>query len=739
MKKISFSSKVLLGLILGILTGLFFGEKVAWFSTIGDAFIGLLQMTVLPYIMFSLIVNIGRLSLDKARKIVKYGLIFLSVLLLIGVVALLVLPLAFPLWENGSFYSPDFVAEPVPFDFVKLYIPANPFHSLSNNVVPAVVLFSIFVGLGMMKLPNKETLLKPLDVLTAGLNQVNKMVVKITPIGVFSIGAGIVSKLSWADLSRLQGYLLLYLLAVLLLTFLVLPYLIASFTPYSPKTIFKITKSTLITIFATGKIIVVFPQLMEDIKAIIRSSGETGKEAQDEVEIIMPLAYPFPNLGTLLIFIFVPFAAWYTGQTLSYSTAPVFVSSTLLSSFVAPVTGLPFVMDLLHIPQKTFQLFVVSTVLTDRIRVVLGAFDLITLTLLTIAAGRGLLKLKTGKLVQGLAVVFLAGTVSIYGMNKLLAKSMEGIPTNAELVNNFKVISPMRPYKIVKKPVTKTSRRWRKENTLSRIKRTGVIRIGFYKDAMPFSFFNSRGKLVGYGIDLAFQLASDLQARIEFVPIPHGKLVEDMKAGYFDIVMSDIFISGKYAEEMMLSKPYLNVSLALLVPKDNDNFDSFKKAISLKTFTVSYFDRKEIAEEFLSFFPNGRTVKIRNFNQFFKQNNKDTLHIDAHLTSAERASALTIFHPAYKVVNPLPYHISNALVFPVATDDVWAGYIDKWIDYRTKDGTFQKIYDQWILGHEHREKEKPWSFYENVIKEKWLSKGEEAAGEAGEKTPKKQN
>jgi len=149
--------------------------------------------------------------MDTARKIIKYGLIFLSMLLVIGVIALLLLPLVFPHWENGSFYSADFVREQVPFDFVKLYIPANPFESLSNNVVPAVVLFSIFMGLGMMRLPNKEVLLKPLDVLTNGLNQVNKMIVKITPLGVFSIGAGVVSKLSWADLSRLQGYLLLYL------------------------------------------------------------------------------------------------------------------------------------------------------------------------------------------------------------------------------------------------------------------------------------------------------------------------------------------------------------------------------------------------------------------------------------------------------------------------------------------------------------------------------------------------
>ena len=721
MKKLSLSTKVLIGLIAGILLGLFFGEKVAWFSVLGDVFIGLLQMTVLPYIMFSLIVNIGRLSMDTARKIIKYGLIFLSMLLGIGVIALLLLPLAFPHWENGSFYSADFIREPMPFNFVKLYIPANPFESLSNNVVPAVVLFSIFVGLGMMKLPNKETLLKSLDVLTNGLNQVNKMVVKITPVGVFSIGAGVVSKLSWADLSRLQGYLLLYLLAVLLLTFLVLPYLIATFTPYSSKTIFKITRSTLITIFATGKIIVVFPQLIEDIKAIIRTEEGATKEAQDEVDIIMPLAYPFPNLGTLMIFIFVPFAAWYTGGALSWDTAPVFVSSTLLSSFVAPITGLPFVMDLLDIPQKTFQLFVVSTVLTDRIRVVLGAFHLITLTLLTIAAGHGLLRLKTGKLIQGLIIVFIAGAASIYGMNRLLEKSMENIPTNIEIVNSFKIISPQRPYKIVNNPTRNPNRKWRGENTLSRIKRRGKIRIGFYKDAMPFSFFNNDSLLVGYGIDLAHQLATDLQVDIEFVPIEPGRLVEEMKTDFFDIVVSDIFISSKYAQEMELSKPYLNVSLALLVPKDNDDFDDFKSTINLDTFTVSYFARPEIAREFLSFFPNGNAYEIHDFNRFFKQGKDDSIQLDAHLTSAERASALTIYHPDYKVVNPLPYHINNALVFPLAHDDVWAGYVDKWIDFRTKDGTFDKIYNQWILGIPHRKKKKPWNFYENVIKEKWLS------------------
>lgn len=724
MKKVSLSTKVLIGVIIGVLLGIFLGEKVAWMSIIGDIFIGLLQMTVLPYIMFSLIVNIGRLSLDTGRKLIKYGILFLLMLLGVGLLFLFVLPFAFPQWGSGSFYSSDFIQESIHFDFVKLYIPANPFDSLSNNIVPAVVLFSIFIGLGMMKLPNKETLLKPLDVLISALNQVNKMIVKITPIGVFSIAAGVVSKLSWSDLSRLQGYLLIYALAVIIVTFVVLPYIISIFTPYSPKVIFKITRSTLITIFATGKIIVVFPQLIDDIKKIIQTQEGATDEANSEVDVLMPLAYPFPNLGTFLIFIFVPFAAWYSGKELLLTDYPIFLSSTLLSSFVAPITGLPFSLNLLNIPQETFQLFVVSTVITDRIRVVLGAFHLITLTLLTISASQGFLKFKKKKLIKSLVVISTIGIMSIFGMNILLKKSMQNIPTNEEIINSFTLISHEQPYEILNVAKKNPHKKWRGENILSRIKRRGILRVGFYENSMPFTFYNKDSVLVGYDIDLAHQLAFDLKADIEFVPINSGLLIKEINDDYYDIVMSGIFISSSYAQQMELSKPYLNVSLALVVKKENKNFNTFETTSKLDTFTIAYFERGEIASEFVSFFPKAGTVAISDINDFFLLDSGDSIKTDAYLTSAERASALTIMYPEYKMVNPIPYHIKNALVFPLANDQVWTKYVDKWIDYRTKDGTFQHIYNQWILGQEFKKEQKDWSIYENIIKTKWLSKSD---------------
>ena len=51
----SLSTKIIIGLILGIAVGLFFGEHVAFLSYGADAFILLLQMSVLPYIVASLV------------------------------------------------------------------------------------------------------------------------------------------------------------------------------------------------------------------------------------------------------------------------------------------------------------------------------------------------------------------------------------------------------------------------------------------------------------------------------------------------------------------------------------------------------------------------------------------------------------------------------------------------------------------------------------------------------------
>ena len=62
-------ARVLLGLALGVLLGVFVGEPAGVLSIGGDIYIRLLQMTVLPYILVSLIVGLGGLDAEMARRI----------------------------------------------------------------------------------------------------------------------------------------------------------------------------------------------------------------------------------------------------------------------------------------------------------------------------------------------------------------------------------------------------------------------------------------------------------------------------------------------------------------------------------------------------------------------------------------------------------------------------------------------------------------------------------------------
>ena len=69
----TFSRKILVGLALGILVGLFFGEQALALKWAADGFVKLLQMTVLPYVTVSIIESLGSLGAADARRLGRAG------------------------------------------------------------------------------------------------------------------------------------------------------------------------------------------------------------------------------------------------------------------------------------------------------------------------------------------------------------------------------------------------------------------------------------------------------------------------------------------------------------------------------------------------------------------------------------------------------------------------------------------------------------------------------------------
>lgn len=125
--KLSFSGQVLLALSVGIFTGLFFGEKVAWLNIIGMAFIKLLQVAIIPYIVLSLVIGVGSLSYEQSREIAKKFIMMLLALWALTIFTIFAMAHAFPLWESKDFFSTSQIVIPPPINYLDLYIPSNHF------------------------------------------------------------------------------------------------------------------------------------------------------------------------------------------------------------------------------------------------------------------------------------------------------------------------------------------------------------------------------------------------------------------------------------------------------------------------------------------------------------------------------------------------------------------------------------------------------------------------------------
>ena len=140
------SARIVIGLAAGVTLGLLVGDRVSVLTIVADGYIKLLQMTVLPFVTVSIIGGIGGLTGPQARTLVKHVGVVLMLLWALALAMVFLFPLMFPPHESASFFSTTLIQEREPFDFLNLYIPTNPFNSLANNIVPAVVLFSVIVG-----------------------------------------------------------------------------------------------------------------------------------------------------------------------------------------------------------------------------------------------------------------------------------------------------------------------------------------------------------------------------------------------------------------------------------------------------------------------------------------------------------------------------------------------------------------------------------------------------------------
>jgi Na+/H+-dicarboxylate symporter/ABC-type amino acid transport substrate-binding protein len=706
----SLSRQILIGLALGVLTGVFFGERVAFLQVGAEIYVKLLQMTVLPYVTVSLISGLGRLDLAQAKALGLRAGAVMAVLWAIALGAVFLFPLTFPSVQTASFFSTTLIESREPFDLVALYIPSNPFYSLANNVVPAVVLFSIVLGVALIAVPTKNRLLDVLDVVSAAVSRANNLIARLTPFGIFAIAAAAAGTLAMEQIERLQVYLIGYVAIALLISLWILPGLITALTPLRYREVMGTMKDAILTAFMTSNLFIVLPMLVEHSQALMRKHGLGRPQDTALPEVVVPASFNFPHVGKLLSLSFVLFAGWFADAAVPVSDFVRLASTGLVVLFGNINAAMPFLLDLFRIPADAFQLFLATSVVNARFGTLMAVTHTMVMALVGSWAIAGRLEINARRIVRYLVVSLLLTVATVLTARLLCGAAVSPSYDRDQMLMGMRLLTGRGVAKMTPTPAASDT----PSSTMDRVRSSGIVRACWLPDALPFAFVNSRRELVGLDVEMMQDLAAELNATAEFVQVPRANLVAALGGADCDIMIGGIAMTASRAAEIRFSRSYVDETLAFVVRDDLRQTYSDWSAIKRRgRVTIGVPAIREFEMKVRAQLPEADLVHLSSADEIFKRLGST---MEAFTLTAERGSAWTLLHPELSVAVPLPGLMKVPLAYPIARkDDTFATVVNTWIDLRTKDGLVERLYNRWILGRVEGERKPRWSVMGDVL------------------------
>lgn len=314
--------KVLIGMVLGLMTGIIIGPSVgwvepktaalvsSWLALPGQLFLALIQMIVIPLVFASIIRGLAATeNLEQLRnvglRVVTFFVATTVVAIVIGLtLALIIKPGllvdsqtvqatlgATPVSEGTAPTIPKFAELP---QKVLTLLPANPLSSMVENDMLRVVIFAIVVGVALVMMAPKQS--RPLLDLLGSLQEVCMTVVRwamlLAPIAVFGLLAQLTAKIGLNALVGMAAYVGT-VLAGLLLMFLVYLLVLYTVVRQRPFAFIRSVREVLLLAFSTSSSAAVMP-------LSIKTTEEKFGVRPSVSQFVIPLGATINMNGTAL-------------------------------------------------------------------------------------------------------------------------------------------------------------------------------------------------------------------------------------------------------------------------------------------------------------------------------------------------------------------------------------------------------------------------------------------------------
>ena len=274
--KIKMHYQIIIAILVGIILGISFENYIYLINPIGETFIRLLKMIILPLIFSSVvtgIVNIGNIS-NLGKIGVKTSIYYMSTTFAAVFTGLILVNIIKP--GQGVYIPVDTNMDELPstdsFSFINIIkelVPENIIVAMVNNNLLGIIFFSILFGTALLIIGKKnQAVVSVVESLNHAMLKITDWIMILAPYGVCALMASLVSTYGIETFRTLFMYMLTVIVGLSFHCFVTLFIAITVVGRYSPIHFYKEMFPALATAFSTDSSLATLPVTIDCLEKV---------------------------------------------------------------------------------------------------------------------------------------------------------------------------------------------------------------------------------------------------------------------------------------------------------------------------------------------------------------------------------------------------------------------------------------------------------------------------------------
>ncbi len=232
------------------------------------------------------------------------------------------------------------------------------------------------------------------------------------------------------------------------------------------------------------------------------------------------------------------------------------------------------------------------------------------------------------------------------------------------------------------------------ESTLEQIMKRGVMRVGM-STFVPWAMQNKEGNFIGFEIDVAQRLASDMGVKAEFIPTRWSGIIPALLTGKFDIIIGGMGIKPDRNLKVNFSMPYDYTGMSIVAHKENARGFSSLEDFNKQGVTVAARLGTTAAAAADSFLPEASLRLFDDEAQAVQELLNGRVH--AVVASAPLPAFQALLHPERLFLPFEETFTREPIGFAVRKGDFdTINFLDNWIRFVQAEGWLEQRKKYWF-------------------------------------------